>query len=78
MVEYGKLMEGTVWVCVGKSVPGHVVTTVDDVTSGREDRDIIGSLWRPVMLVSLILYLQDEKNQNINTNIWLNLVSLAS
>ena len=61
----------------GKSVPGHVVTN-DDVTSGRVECDIISLSWRPVMLVSLVLYPQDEKNQNINTNIWLNLVSSAS
>ena len=65
--------------CVEKQcVAGHVVTKVDDVTSGGEECGISSTLWRPVMLVSLILYPQDEKNQNINTNIWLNLVSLAS
>ena len=61
----------------GESVSGHVVKN-DDATSGRVECDIISPLWRPVMLVSLVLYPQDEKNQNINTNIWLNLVSSAS
>ena len=78
MVEYGKFKLEECLSCVKTCVLGHVVTKVDDVTSGDAEGDIIGSLWRPVMLVSLILSPQDEKNQNINTNIWLNLVSPAS